>query len=257
MKVKRNNLEKLIALIVEISSQPENEWFKNELIKKLTTDLSDNNSTAINEIYEYCIQLIIKGQAERFYEDFKLETIKANLIKDFVRMEKFRRENNFEDFCLAMFQQIEGIVNALLNEEIQTYLVTQKDTVTHKVRNRETGVYEEQVLWQLIFYPLLLEDDLKKKLNKSIFEWDFAERFKTVLFIYYFNKKLYNYNEFQTIFFIGHELYQSRNLNHRGSILTIMQQKTIDKVILNSHKYFFKFMGFLEDITTKININIK
>ena len=45
----------------------------------------------------------------------ELVEIKSKLIEDFIRMEHFRRDDNFEDFCLAMFQQLEGTINFLVN----------------------------------------------------------------------------------------------------------------------------------------------
>ena len=139
--------------------------------------------------------------------------------------------------------------------EIQKMIIDEKNTLTHKTKNKINGLYESQKLWQLIF-PFIKEEDLLNKLSKSIYQWDFTERYRVILFIYYFNKKIYNYQDFQTIFFLGNELYQSRNLNHRGGKTTDNQKKTIDKVTSNSHRYYFKFMGFLEEFSNKINSTI-
>jgi hypothetical protein len=253
----KNNLIKLVDFINELSDINGNEWLKKELLSKLSPS---NNSpslelTKMEEIYEYCLQQIIKEHAEKFYSEFKLNVIKQKLVDDFIRMEKFRREDNFEDFCLALFQQIEGIINALITDEIQKMIIDEKNTLTHKTKNKINGLYESQKLWQLIF-PFIKEEDLLNKLSKSIYQWDFTERYRVILFIYYFNKKIYNYQDFQTIFFLGNELYQSRNLNHRGGKTTDNQKKTIDKVTSNSHRYYFKFMGFLEEFSNKINSTI-
>ena len=51
------------------------------------------------------------------------------------------------------------------------------------------------------------------------------------------------------------ELYQSRNLNHRNGFRTDKQQKIIDKVVSESDRYYYKFLAFLEDFTSKINNN--
>jgi len=253
----KNNLKKLLEFIVEISQLKGNEWFKQDLIQKLSKgETSELSKSHLDEIYELCIKKIIHEHATNFYSDFKLLTIKQKLIDDFIRMEKFRREGNFEDFCLALFQQIEGIVNELVTTEIQSIFKDQQNTQTHKVKNKTTGIYEPHKLWQLIFYPLLSDQDLERKISKPIFEWDFSERYKTILFIFYFHKKIYNYSDFQEVFFLGNELYQSRNLNHRGGQVTESQQRTIEKVKSSSHKYYFKFLGFLEDFITAINKHI-
>jgi hypothetical protein len=52
-------------------------------------------------------------------------------------------------------------------------------------------------------------------------------------------------------------MHQARNLNHRGGKVTEKQQKTIDKVQTNSHRYYFKFIGFLEDFIFMVNRNIE
>jgi hypothetical protein len=92
MTINRDSLSKLVVFIGEIAKTEGYEWFRNEIASKLNLDSELGNPTAIEEIYEYCIRLIIKEQAEKFYEDFKLIDIKEDLLEDFVRMEKFRRE---------------------------------------------------------------------------------------------------------------------------------------------------------------------
>ena len=57
-----------------------------------------------------------------FYKDFNLPSINDELCNDYVRMEQYRREDNFEEFCMAMFQQIELIVNTLSNNNIENYV---------------------------------------------------------------------------------------------------------------------------------------
>jgi hypothetical protein len=253
----KSNLQKLFEFIIDISQIKGNEWFKDKLIIKFSSNNSSNLSgTQFDEIYEYCLQKIINEHAEKFYTDFKIIEIKEKLIEDFIRMERFRRDDNFEDFCLAVFQQIEGIVNELSTVVVYEYFLKEQNTITHKIKNKITGVLEDQTLWQLILYPGLNNDELIKKTSKQLSEWDFLERYKLILYYFYYKKKIYNYQDFQLNFFIGNELYQSRNLNHRGGNPSEKQKKTIEKVKTNSYKYFFKFLGFLENFTTKINMNI-
>lgn len=254
-KYGKESLEKLLLLIDEICNEEECLWFKEKIQNgySVASLVQLDNEGSINKIYEYCIKEIITKQANKFYEDFKIEDIKPKLIEDFIRMEHFRREDNFEDFCLAMFQQLEGIVNSLVNTEIQEFIIANQNNKTHNVKDKVSNIYVDNVLWQLIFFPTLSNKDLDTKLSKPILEWDFSEKYKAILFYYYFNKKIYNFQNFQSIFFLGNELYQSRNLNHRGGKMSESQQKIINKVKSKSHKYYFKFLGFLEDITSAIN----
>jgi hypothetical protein len=255
--MKNGNLEKLIDFIIELSQFKENSWFKEKLSRKLLSNNSARlSSPQLDEIYEHCINKIICEHAQRFYSDFKLSSVKEKLIQDFIRMERFRRDDNFEDFCLAVFQQIEGIINELSTKEIHEKFLNSLHTQTHKIKNKSTGNYEDQKLWQLILYPRLSNEDLLKKTSKPLSEWDFLERYKLILYFFYYNQKLYNYQDFQMKYFLGNELYQSRNLNHRGGTPNEKQKITIEKVKTNSHKYYFKFLGFLEELTTIINSNI-
>lgn len=254
-KYSRESLEKLLLLIDDIINDEEYLWFKQKLQKNnefLPFKVGEMDRP-IDEIYEYCIKNIIKEQATDFYQDFKVENIKTKLIEDFIRMEHFKRESNFEDFCLAMFQQLEGIVNSLVSEEIKNFIIENQNNSFHKIKDKFTNKYVDTPLRKLIFYPSISEKDLSIRLSKSILEWDFSEKFKTILFYYYFDKKIYNYYDFQNIFFQGNELYQARNLNHRGGRITESQQKSISKIISNSPRYYFKFFGFLENFTSKVN----
>ena len=256
MNINRENLKKLADFVCEISELDGYEWFRKDIVSKLKLNIVPGNPAAIDEIYEYCIRLIIKEQAERFYEDFKLVDIKDKLLEDFERMEKFRREDKFEDFCLALFQQIEGIVNRLISEEKREYILQHKEEITHKAKDRTTSQNQPQKMWQLFFYPNLDDEEVNKKLSKPIVDWDFTERYKVVLYFYYFNKKIYDYYDFYSLFSIGNDLYQMRNLNHRGGKTTDRQKETIARVTSCSYKYYFKFLGFLEDFTSKVNLNI-
>jgi hypothetical protein len=253
----RNNLIKLIDFVIEISDLEENQWFKDNLSKSLSTNVSLNNNNAqLDEIYEYCLNKILNDQAKKFYDDIKLPQIQIKLMEDFIRMERFRREDNFEDFCLALFQQIEGIVNELSTNDIRLKFISTMNNFSHKVKNKETNIYENKKLWQLILFPNLSEDDLKNKVSKQLLDWDFMERFKLIMYFHYYNEKIYNFYDFQKNVFLCNELYQSRNLNHRGGNTSDKQKTTVEKVKSNSHKYYFKFLGFIEDITTTLNSNI-
>ena len=44
----------------------------------------------INQIYEYCIEKILRKQAEEFYTDFPVKSIIPTLVDDFVRMEWYK-----------------------------------------------------------------------------------------------------------------------------------------------------------------------
>jgi galactokinase/mevalonate kinase-like predicted kinase len=85
----------------------------------------------------------------------------------------------------------------------------------------------------------------------------FNHKYRAVLYYYYFNKELRtNSDLFDRVYEIGNFLYQGRNLIHRGASQSQYQQNIIDDLIPNQHKYYFKFLGFLEDFISTVNKNI-
>lgn len=256
MKDRRENLSKLLKFIEEICNMPDNEWFKKELISKLDTKTERTIPSAITEIYEYCIKLILKDHAEKFYEHFKILDIKEKLINDFIRMEKFRREGKFEDFCLAAFQQFEAIVNILLNESLLQYIKLNKDESALLRFDKDSKIYVRRgypPIGNLIFQTNDIEK-INTILAGAIKDWNFNKRYRAVLYYYYFNKEIKGtVEQFEKIYALGDYLYQGRNLNHRGSFHYPHQQEILDKILPNQHKYYFKFLGFLEDFVSGIN----
>ena len=258
MMNKKQELIKLINFIVEISNIPDNRWFKNDLVSKLLPKSSSqlSNKNEINEIHEYCIKQILQEQAKMFYKDFKLFAINEILCKDYVRMEQFRREDNFEEFCLAMFQQIEQIVNTLSNSTIESYVRENWNTYLLNWQDKIDGTFKGKKLWQFISNFILSQDDIINKINKPITDWDFYMKYKSVLVFYYFNKTITNYKEFDLVSNSIYELYQIRNLNHRGGKKTPKQAEITGKIALSKSRYYFKFLGIFEDFVSKVNCQI-
>ncbi len=259
MSDNKKDLIKLLNFTIEISAMPNNTWFKNALIEKLVeknnTRVSSN--TEISDIHEYCIKQILKEQAKMFYKDFKLLDINETLCNDFVRMEQFRREDSFQDFSLAMFQQFELIINTLCTQELENYI---KDNLneyvngwTDKVKGIQKG---KKLLWQYLSYFSLEKVDVELKLSKPILNWDFNEKYRACLVYYYFNNAIRIENDFFQIAKSIHELYQIRNLNHRGGKKTDKQFEIVRKISDSKAKYYFKFLGLLEDFVTKVNLSI-
>ena len=152
MSENKQDLVKLLDFIIEISSTPNNNWFRKELVNKLVplTASKSRNNPEISEIHEYCIKKILQDQAKMFYKDFNLPSINDELCNDFVRMEQYRREDNFEEFCMAMFQQIEQIVNALFDSKMKEYIINNKYSIISSWQDKETGKNTKIELWQYL-----------------------------------------------------------------------------------------------------------
>ena len=108
MNEKAKNLQNLLKLVKELSSRDDLLWFKNDLKNHFKIS-EPNGLSKIEDIYEYCIKKIIEQQAKQFYSNFKIDELKLELIEDFIKMEQFKREDRFEEFCVSMHQQIENI----------------------------------------------------------------------------------------------------------------------------------------------------
>lgn len=257
---KKENLLKFLDLIEEVSNEEGNEWFKEKLINKSTAAiLSDEiNNSALSKIYEYCIKEIIQKQAVTFYGDFKMISIKEQLISDFVRMEHFRRQDNFEDFCLAIHQQLEAIVNHLCKEKLDfcNQIILDKNRTCYKIKNKVKNVWEDYRLWQLILTTYKTQTDADNLFSQQLIMWEYSLKIKAVIYYYCFDQKIWDFYKFREYYDLANEVYQSRNLNHRGGFQYENQKLLTDKIKNERHKYYFKFLGFLEDFTSKINTSV-
>ena len=104
--------------------------FNEELRKKLEITSAESptiDDERLDQIYEYCIEKIIRKQANEFYHDFPLNSIKSQLVEDYVKMEFFHRKDHFEDFSFSLYQQIECITNKLCENAIFSEITEKQD----------------------------------------------------------------------------------------------------------------------------------
>lgn len=114
----KNQLTKLLAFVKELYDHPDNKEFAAGIQAIVIDDLKQkNDDNKIAEIYEYCIRQILKEQAESLYCGFPLTDIKAELVSDYVKMERAHRDNNIDDFGIRLYRQIENIVKTLAKDE--------------------------------------------------------------------------------------------------------------------------------------------
>jgi len=244
----KEKLKKLVDIFAELLKIKGNEWLIDavlEKIKKVSTLEEIAKHSVIKEIHEYCVEEIIKKQAEDFYKDFLLDGIKQQLIMDFIKMEHQRRRDDFESFCLSAYQQIENITNFLHNIILEQW-DSNKDMIA------------------FTYFDKVEKEEKKLKVRAIIFNnqekenWDAKNKFKSVVYFFYFTKRgfksLISFNEVIKIFI---ELYQIRNSNHRGVPPYQNQQEIRDRIFNNQSKYYLKFYGFLEDLVRVITENLK
>lgn len=238
-------LNKLLAFLQDrIFSRHENQWFAKDLYRILAP-VSD---ARISDIHEQCIEDIIHNQASDFYKDFILTEIRTQLIADFIKMEHWRRRNNFQEFCMAMYQQIECIVNYLGRDESLNLIwrsirnagyYMDYEAKDIRVRWDGSGTIEKGIVYKLEGYTK----------RPELVDLSAMDKFKAILFMIVYHTKVNgsNIGFFTRDFFLGWNIYQIRNLNHRGNITetgeksrSIMENQT--RSMLNMDGFFVRFI---------------
>jgi hypothetical protein len=242
----KSTLDKVIRLTQQ------NDEFGTELRKGLNVNfaipLSSLTDDRINQIFEYCIEDIIRKQAEEFYAGFPILSIVTGLQDDYVRMESFRRKDSFPDFCIALYQQIEWITNKLceqpkLNEIAEkmwgycAYVKEQSGTTDFRKRNDS-----DWTIAKLIFGSKAAE---KSKVSLQA-QYAIDKVYSVIYFVGYKSAMLSSdYKGFVEIKNLMSDIYQCRNMNHRGNKQTEWEEKTLNRILPLKSYYYFRFMGAL------------
>lgn len=285
----KEKLKNLVQIIGDLLKIEGNEWLIDEILKTIgeTSSVEEiAKHSVIQNIHEYCVEQKIEKQATEFYNSFPIQEIKDQLIQDYRKMEHERRRDNFEGFCLSMFQQIEAIVNFLFESElIRSNLQIERESSAFLEWNSENRVWTRDSYQRLVPFLLMKvnpekyknspkynpnskgpfyemdkksEDEYFDKDGKPVIDynpykksWGYVNRFRAVLFYYYFKSELKQI-DFDKIFKPGHDLYIMRNQNHRESKPTNNQKEIIDTIAGKEGKYFLKFYGFLEEFISHV-----
>ncbi len=248
----KEKLKKLVQIIGDLLKVEGNEWLIAEILKTIgeTSPVEEiAKHSIIQNIHEYCVEKKIEKQATEFYNSFPIQEIKDQLIQDYKKMEHERRRDDFENFCLCLYQQIENITNILFDSRIYTNwgvarneiaIKSSFDASQHKyVLPISGGTTLEQLVFQ----------------GTDTIKWFANRKFRAVLYYFYFDKNVVKDDyEFNSIYYVHEEIYQIRNQNHRGSKPSPYQKITIDKIRGNEARYYFKFYGFLQDFVNHIEL---
>ena len=255
-------LKTTIDKIVLLSKQ--NPEFNTELRKAIGILPSANNgyidNERFNQIYEYCIEKIVRKQALDFYQDFPIEELKPQLQDDFQRMELFRRKNNFGDFCLSVYQQIECITNYVCKDS-DFMTVAEKmwaypaylQIIENDSPKLDKRLYRADKSCYAIAHLLFLGSNEKgqplciEKSSKHLNELFAEDKIRNVVYFIGYKAEMLSwmYTGFNEICSLLYDLYQCRNLNHRGSVQTERAQNSINRIKPLEALYFFKFYGLL------------
>ena len=254
----QEKLKKLIQIIGDLLKVEGNEWLIDEILKTIgeTSPVEEiAKHSVIQNIHEYCIEQKIEKQATEFYNSFPIQEIKDQLIQDYKKMEHERRRDDFENFCLCLYQQIENITNYLFESGV----VATWNNVKHNIAIKSLYDINQKKyvlpanggisIEKLVFQNTNPIDDLSK--------WHANRKLRAILYFFYCGREVIRDDyAFNSIYFAHEEIYQMRNQNHRGSKPSEYQQKTLNKIHGNESKYYFKFCGFLQDFITQIEYNV-
>lgn len=246
----------------------QNPEFAFELKERLGSDALPHPMTQngpIDEIYEYCIERVVRKQAEEYYAAFPIEDIRQQLIHDYCRMERFRRADNFGDFCLAVYQQVECICRSLVENSDLLAICSKmwaypayvyvgewkngeyKQVDAIEVTRRANDRFR---IADLVFFGKDKDGTpyANIKYNKPLSEQSASDLIRIIVYFVCCQAELKkseyeNYNAFCAM--LGQKLYQCRNLNHRGAGQSDKQKEIVDEVLANQSAYYFKFMGEL------------
>ena len=248
----REYLKKLLDFFRErILPIPGNQWFAKELYKLL----APASDARISDIHEQCIESILTQQANEFYKDFVIADLRPQLIADFIKMEHWRRRNNIYEFSLAMYQQVECIVNYIsrnntLCEVFHTMMdcLCFVDAYPPTVDNRNPK--SSYTVAQLLF----MHDapTKSKEILPSLWAYD---KFKAINYFVCHQTMLTNYQFDQ---FVGEnrifgELYALRNRVHRGNDLTEKEIERTKQVESNPSRGFLTLTAFLTWFIDSVN----
>ena len=245
----KEQLNKLLSFIDNLSKQEGNEWFLEEIKRRFCKEITVSESK-IDEIYELCIEKILREQADQFYKNFPIKDICSLLIEDFIRMEQFRRKDKFEDFCLAMYQQVECITNRIGREkdinDVALKLMGYPAYTDGNIKNR-VGEYQ--------IAKLLFMDKVLEKSDRPVSEQFAVDKIRCIIYFvcYKANMQSNDYNNFIEINELMNELYQYRNTNHRGTIITEYQKKIYNKINPIKDFYYLKLIGVFATFIERIS----
>ena len=252
-------LQTVLNKIVRLCSQnPEFDMKLRKQLRVASANFGLLDDERINQIYEYCIEEVIRQQATEFYADFPLFTIKDDLIEDFVRMEFFRRKDNFGDFCLALYQQIECMTNTILSDErlsditksmweLPAYLNTKecKNPPIFDISYRSYG--SDYTIAKLLFpyeNKQSGNSNASEKIAIPLQKQSAKDKMRIIVYFlgYKAMMKSSDYDSFKEVTSLLKDIYQCRNMNHRGNSPSPEIQ---DRILPLKSLYYFKFLGVL------------
>lgn len=255
----KKQLTKLLAFVKELYDHPDNKEFAAGIQAIVIDDLKDkNDENKIAEIYEYCIQQILKEQAESLYNGFPLTDIKEELVADYVKMERAHRDNNIDDFGIRLYRQIENIVRTLAKDETLDGVVSSMMDVPYlvagfsnpQVQKRQKLTKDMQPVKTIADFVLIpsrrsTKEERKEKALSEQYATDMA---RLIIFFVCFGGMMQPgilFEQWKQQTDAYSDIYSIRNRVHGGGECSEHDIQRYDEMKASATQSYFRLMSFL------------
>lgn len=255
----KKQLTKLLAFVKELYDHPDNKEFAAGIQAIVIDDLKDkNDENKIAEIYEYCIQQILKEQAESLYNGFPLTDIKEELVADYVKMERAHRDNNIDDFGIRLYRQIENIVRTLAKDETLDGVVSSMMDVPYlvagfsnpQVQKRQKLTKDMQPVKTIADFVLIpsrrsTKEERKKKALSEQYATDMA---RLIIYFVCFGGMMQPgilFEQWKQQTDAYSDIYSIRNRVHGGGECSEHDIQRYDEMKASATQSYFRLMSFL------------
>lgn len=244
MGLNKKELDRIVSFVKKVKELPGNEEFIADLRATIIdADTADDiiSNPKIDKIYEYCIKNVLQKQAEGVYAQFPIPELIPGLVNDYVRMESFRRADNFEDFCMALYQQIECVTNAtyallddcsflqdIADQPAYAQSINIDGVVTYDIRNRNSNSKSK-------ISAFIAKKEKVSNTPKAM------DATKMVIYFVVCGALRMDWELLNRLY----EVYYCRCLNHRGGFQTENQANTTTKVCADKYTHYLLFQSAL------------
>lgn len=255
----KKQLTKLLAFVKDLYDNPDNKEFAAGVQAIVIDDLKQKNEdNRIAEIYEYCIQQILKEQAESLYESFPLTDIKDELVSDYIKMERAHRDNNMDDFGIRLYRQIENIVRTLSKDKTLDGVVNRMMNVSHlvsdynnpQVQKRQKMTKDMQPVKTIADFVLIpsKRSSKEERMNKALSEQYATDMARLVIYFVCFGGMMQPgimFEQWKNQTTTYSDIYSIRNRVHGGGECSNHDIQRYDAMKASATQSYFRLMSFL------------
>lgn len=271
MGQEKEYLTKLAAFVKACYEDLNDDDFTAEIKAIVVDDIKDDiQNGKIDEIYELCIHKNLLQQANSVYSSFSMPSIKDKLVSRYIKMEKARRENDFDDFGLRVYQQIELIVNSIAEDEEVAYVVekmlkvpylTRSDREDDRIASKPDGSESQNIGNFVLINSINAGKSKSQKMSIPLSEQYATDKVRLVVFFICFKGmirtgKIYNpdsrrqeyykdYDEWTHYTQICSDIYTVRNRVHSGKEPSEYEVSRYEELTKHPEQTYLSFLSFL------------